>query len=557
MSKQENNQEKRQICVMGDKENTWKKYVYLENGVLVEQRFVKIENGIEIPCEEGPATHILELTPNFENKEHIKVENISTGESNLIDVIKEPRKSECVKVFNETKNIGSLVRLENGIQVSLQFYKIENNQEIICDPLADEKLYFIPLPNDFPDFSSYNGELPMYDISTREVIKSIPKANIIQFDNKIEIKITEQNKKIADEIISKINELSNDEKEKLIENIQKTYEPITTLEGKYSVSVNEEDLQRIFPTNMPATVYRNVDPATEFGVARFMADQVYHLSSLLNVAEVIHYGEVNYGILASKQITPDNRLDFSYRFTATDPEDANKIAMHIKQQLNGIMRKIWLAAWSIGDEIKKQIFSVSLLRLMRACHPERSSNFSEREIKEFYQTLKSMKPAEFILVKRYKKQGKRKTIEEHEAKFIISFLQVHFESGEKNKTPSEVLISLYDVTPLPTKREKNRYIGAAIKRNTLNLHAKDTAFALWLQTRINQLKGGGIKKKEISSYDFPRSVLIEEANLQRTNTSNSRMANKQLLEKLQRCKEEGIIKKFPSRIGETIKLHWD
>ena len=44
------------------------------------------------------------------------------------------------------------------------------------------------------------------------------------------------------------------------------------------------------------------------------------------------------------------------------------------------------------------------------------------------------------------------------AKFIISFLQVHFELGEENKTPNEVVISLYNVTPLPPKEEKTNEI---------------------------------------------------------------------------------------------------
>ena len=343
---------------------------------------------------------------------------------------------------------------------------------------------------------------------------------------------------------------------KKIKSIQKTCEPIITLDGKSVVDITEEDLQKLFPINMPATIYNNVDTTTEFGVARFMADQVYHLSSLLNVASIEYYGEVNFGISASKLISNDKQLGFSYRFTATDSEEAKKIAAHIKQQLNGIMRRIWLAAWSVGDEIKKHTFSISLLKLMKACYPERTTNFSGSEIEDFYQTLKSMKPAEFILSRKYKskQKGKQKYLV---AKFIISFLQVHFELGEENKTPNEVVISLYNVTPLPPKEEKTRYVGVPIKKGTLNLNSKDTALALWLQTRINQKEGGGSKKKNVNSEHFSRSQLIEESNLQKTDASNPRMANKQLREKLQRCKDEGIISEYPLKITQMVLLRWD
>ncbi len=82
------------------------------------------------------------------------------------------------------------------------------------------------------------------------------------------------------------------------------------------------------------------------------------------------------------------------------------------------MALMGLAAWSVGDEKKKHTFSVSLLNLMRTCYPERTSNFSESEIQTFYQLLKSMKPAEFILVKKFNRKGKGGVLEEHEAKFI-------------------------------------------------------------------------------------------------------------------------------------------
>jgi len=306
---------------------------------------------------------------------------------------------------------------------------------------------------------------------------------------------------------------------------------------------------------LPSALYDNINPSEEFGVSRFIADRVARLGGLLNKAEVIDNGERAYKISATDELNQTSRLSFEYRFTAGDEASANEIANHLVQQLNGIMRKIWLAAWKIGGDKKKTVFGVSILQLLRACNPGRESNFGAGEIEQFYQTLKSMEPAHFILEKNIGPKNKKGRFVEDTIKYNISLLKVIAEKGEKNKTPDSVLIHLFDVSPFPAK-EKTKYVGMPVKRKTLELHAKDVSFAMWLQTRINQLCAGGEKKKDIKYYDFPRSVLIEAANLQKTDASNSRMANKILLKKLSECKQAGILSKTPVKIKDPVQLCW-
>ncbi len=196
------------------KENKWKKYLYLENGVLVEEKLVKIENGIEISYEENsPTICTLTLPKNFENEEKIKIVNTITGEISQIKVIQQPQNIEFVKLYNETENIGTINRLENGLDVGCQYFKVENKQEVICEPPEDCKPYFIPRPAGAPDFSSFNGKLSMYDNEGN--LQKIPKRIIAPLDEKTGIALQHDDESKIKEMLEKISSLSDEDKKRL------------------------------------------------------------------------------------------------------------------------------------------------------------------------------------------------------------------------------------------------------------------------------------------------------------------------------------------------------
>ena len=309
MSKEENEPIKRQIGVVGDKENTWKKYLYFENGVLVGQQCVKIENGLEIPYQEdlSQTTHTLTIPPNIENEENFKVVDNATGEVKLINIIRETPQVEFLKLYNETRNIGIINRLENGLHVSSVYFKIENNKEIICEQPEENFMLFIPLPTGSPNFSSHKGELSMYDVPTGKLIRNIPKANIIEINKVTELKIKEQNEELSKEIITKINELSNEDKEQLIENIHKKCEPpVTTLEGRQIFTSTIEQVAETIGNlineieEIPSDFYKTVDPKEEFGISRVVADKIYNLPKILENAKLVRQGETTTYIIQAE-----------------------------------------------------------------------------------------------------------------------------------------------------------------------------------------------------------------------------------------------------------------
>ena len=204
---------KRQVCMFGDKTNTWKKYLYLENDKIIAERFVKVENGIEIPSEEGEPESTIALPLNIENSDSIEITNIETGEKSKLAVTQQHPKTEFVKIYNETNNTGMLIRLEDGFHASSQCFRIENNREILC-PMPDQGIpVFVPLPAGVSDFSSHEGELSMYDPTTGIIKGVIQKSKTIKIDNTTELRIKEKGKDTQKEILAKIDCLSNVEKE--------------------------------------------------------------------------------------------------------------------------------------------------------------------------------------------------------------------------------------------------------------------------------------------------------------------------------------------------------
>lgn len=145
----------RKVMMAGN--NEFKSYFYLENGVIVKEHHVKIENGIEIPYDKAGSTkYFLEIPQNIEEAKILKVFDAETGHVSN-ELIKE---EICfLKIFNQTKNIGEIHKVVNGIDTEVRFYKIENGKEVYCPhPENDERKFFVPMPENLNE-----GDLSIYD----------------------------------------------------------------------------------------------------------------------------------------------------------------------------------------------------------------------------------------------------------------------------------------------------------------------------------------------------------------------------------------------------------
>lgn len=545
MSTQENDQVKRQVCVMGDKENTWKKYVYLEDGVLVGEKLVKIENGIEIPCEStGPTKYFLEIPKNIEETSVLKVFNTETGEVSN-ELIKE---EICfLKIFNQTKNIGEIHKVVNGIDTEIRFYKIENGKEVYCpQPENDERKFFISMPENLNE-----GDLSIYD-EEGALLRKVPHKICAKLDNQTEICLHHHEADKAKEMLEKISLLSIEEQEKLKTSIENKEDTITTLEGKKLSTTTYSEIERAVDAILSAShelvaedFYKSVDASEEFGISRFVVDRFYHLPQLLSEPTLKRQPNTTTYIVSSKTSdSQGNGICLEHRFQATSPEEATKLAKLIIKRIQGVQHKIWLATWRLANELKKYTYTCALTELMRLCHPERNAYFQTKEKIEFYEHLKSLENTKIVFTRKRKKSPRSKT----EVEDFIEIRALEIAKGTRKpdeKYPESITITVLNTASL--QNEKMAFVGAGYKHRTLELHADDSLLAQVIQTRKNQMQ-------QAKHLKLDREHLIKLAGLSKTDKTNKAEANRLLVEKLKRFQEKGIIIDYPKRIREQAIL---
>lgn len=462
-------------------------------------------------------------------------------------MINKHKKIEYVKVYNQTHNIGEIHRIEDGIGVSYQHFKIVNNQEVICEaPEGEVRGIFVPLPENATDFSSFDGNLNMIDMSTGKVIMEIQKSNIVIDDKKTEIRLNESQSEISKEIITKINKLSDYEKDKLIEDIQKTYESIKTLEGKKisNLTINEVEkaIEKIFSDDSDINIgfYKTVNIKEEFGISRFVADRVKHMPQLLKSMELTKEKDsVNNYIISSKTIdSHNNEICLEHRFQATSKEEASKLYDLKKNQLQGVQHKIWMSAWKLANQLGRFTYTCELTKLMKICYPERDAFFSTQEKIEFFGHLRNLENTKIIFSRKIPNSKKIEDLE-------IRLLDIHSKVRENEHYPHEIRISILNIPAF--QNEKMAFVGASYKNQTLELHSDDMQLATWIQTHKSQ-------GKEKSYIKIELSFLFQLAGLEKTAKSNKSQARKMLRGKFQRLVDKEIIPSIPAKFEEMVNL---
>jgi len=548
MSNNEKEPVQKQVCILGD--NRWRMYLLFENDVLVEEKFVNIDNNKEIPCEEiGQRTYSMMLPTNCENDEKIKIIENSTGliSKELLKVTPINKTAECicVKIFNQTRNIGEIHKLVNGVDIETKYFKVADGKEEYCEQPNDEGGFFALVP------FNLEGPLPIYD-SEGKLFRKVPDAIVASLDEQTEITFQhddEANKKC---ILEKISSLSDEDKKRLKLSLENKEDTITTLEGKRLSRTHYSEIERAVDALISSQkelvndeFYKSVNSFDEFGISRFVVDRFYHLPQLLSEPTLTRQpGTTTYIISSKTHDSKGNSICLEHRFQATSPEEATKLAKLIIKRLQGIQHKIWLGAWCLANELKKYTYTCSLTELMRLCHPERNAYFQTKEKIEFYEHLKSLESTKIVFTRKRKKTSRSK--KEIEDFIEIRALEISMGTRKPGKKyPDSLAITVLNTTSL--QNEKMAFVGAGYKHRTLELHADDALFAQEIQTRKNQMQ-----HKKLLRFD--REYLIKLAGLVKTDKTKKAEANKLLLEKLQRLNSKGIILDVPKRISERITL---
>jgi len=345
--------------------------------------------------------------------------------------------------------------------------------------------------------------------------------------------------------------LTTEESEKFLSNAKQSVDFHNFLVG------NWEKLEKDTVPETP--LFKNIDQSTEFGIVRFIADQMNHLPNLLDNSKIEQIAANEYLIRSTKELREEGvkTLVFSYPITAQNEEEAYETAEKMKEKLLGIRHKMWEACWLYANYVNKIQFTVSINELMKSCYPNREAKFSAKDKEGFYEELRLLRLAEFTLIKTVTNKNNTTTT----YKYNIPLLRVGgslTEGAVSSGPPDKIFIDLCAITPMPSKSEKMIHVAAPIKKSSLELKAQDCTLAFFLQVRKNQIYIG---KKDIDPphFDFDMSQLIEAAVLQKTFNSNPTMGIKRLQEKLERAKDKGIIKnhkKIPSKSRTIIRIWW-
>lgn len=460
---------------------------------------------------------------------------------------------QYLKVYNETKNIGEIHRLENGVDVSYRYFKIENNKEIIIDPPeGDERHYFATFSPESNETFSIQDEISVYKIGTEELFTTIPKLQTIPIGQSQDLVLGKADQKAVGQVESSLHKLTACEKKEVISSIESTSHPLITLEGKKQSTASIDEVQQAIEAilarksvSIEEGFYKSVDPKEEFGISRFVADRLYHMPQLLKNIELKRQKGTNVYILQSEQKdSSGSSIRLEHRLLASCPEEATKISEVIVKRLQGVQNKIWMAAWQLANQLARFTYTCELTKLMKLCYPERNANFSSTEKIEFYEHLRGLENTKIIFKRKKSARSKSKLKEEY-IEYEIRLLEIHGKIVAHDSYPNEIALTILNSAAF--QKEKTAFLGAAIKNKTLELHSDDAALALWVQTRKSQLMNQNFIKLE-------RDSLYKLAGLQKTSATNRSHANKLLRVKLRRLFDKGIITSVPQQIKKIVTL---
>jgi hypothetical protein len=455
-----------------------------------------------------------------------------------------PKNEKLVRAyFDGGKRFAQYIFINNEL-TETSYFKIEDGREIPCEPPETNGNFSMSLNLNNPHEQNI---IEVRDAETGNIVKTMDRVEEISVLDTVKLKIRASDKEQWKEALSPIDELSDENKEK----IRKTVFPAPIEDGNSTpkllyvdqVSRAIEDILSEQNAMIPPTFYKGINPEEGFGVERFVLDRVYHLQNLLKNIQLDHLSGTNYLVSSEQKDSSGNSIKLEHRFQATSEQEALKLYEKIAAKLAGVQQKIWLACWSLGNKLKKFTYKCQLTELMHLTYPDRNGYFSVSDKIEFYEHLKSLEQTRFVFSKPYKKGNRKKDLR---ISYTIPLISIPVQLGDGDKYPQQITLSIRSFDPDPV-HEKISHVGAEIKHKTLELHADDMQLSTWLQARKNQKQ-----KQEFIEADL--EFLFRLAGLERTAATNKSEAKRLLKNKMQRLVEKGILLGYPEKLDNPICL---
>lgn len=380
------------------------------------------------------------------------------------------------------------------------------------------------------------NQLAILNLETHEVLNHLDQMEPYIFANTLNLIIRSADKEKWEDEEKRLKTLKTTQDDLDILLSSHSNKKVITLQN---VRVFIDQLHDEESSNLGKKFFKGIEYETEFGVSRLMADRVYHLPKLLEKLELTSDRTNSYR-LGAKEDTRAGLVGLDYFFEASNEEEAQKIAEIFKKKITGIGERLLLASWDFANDARSWIFEVDTCDLYRKCYPDRIAHPNGEERREFLNLIRLLERTKFSLVRKPNKKSSATTTYELPVLQICSFDGcINLNGGWPRRLKLQVL-------PPSAISDKMSFVGAPIHRSTLRLDHTDINLATMLQTRRSQRRGE-------DNIRFSLKDLIIVAGLQNTAKKKPAQAIKLLIAKLNRLKEEGIIKSFPNQMPDRLQ----
>jgi hypothetical protein len=287
--------------------------------------------------------------------------------------------------------------------------------------------------------------------------------------------------------------------------------------------------------NYPIGLFKNVDNHEEYGISRTITDSVQYLEKLLNDLTPNNIYDTLWEAKGEIKNSRGEAISLSYTFQAPTPADVIKILEDYKRIMLTRGLKIWMAYWKIANEAGSPQFTCPMIEIMKRISADnREAHFSVKEKQEHWAITKMLEKTKLVRERPIKKRGSSKERTQWIEQPLLEIL-----GGEKE---SDAYPDILAVRVLLPRTDKRGFVPAIYKNATLTLHPNDTRLAFAIQTRAAQRNRG----QDQLSLDW--EYLFELGNLKETASSNSRVAKAVTRKKMNKLKQNAIIKDWDEEL---------
>lgn len=278
---------------------------------------------------------------------------------------------------------------------------------------------------------------------------------------------------------------------------------------------------------------KNVDHEQAFGVTKALMDRLNYLPDLLDNSYLIYpkAGSSLHIISSNLSEKSDSGvgaigLEYTLHMQDATPEEAFKNYI-TEMQTNALM--VFLAYWAYANKEGAFHYEADITDIMSLmAGVSRDSFFATKEKRRFWYLSQLLERTYLTITVKHKNKWRKI---KHP---LLSFVSTESDKEKQEAIdghPNKVTVRVLD----PDKFKETANLATEVSKKTITgLRSEDIMLALSLQIRASQ-------RRDAQELSYDEKYLMERARLQKTQSTNPRVARKRLGEKLDRVKNaDGI-----------------